>query len=309
MISLLGSVGQYGKMVDHIFLYILAITLFFFLLITVLMVYFSIRYHHTRNPQPTDIEGNTWLEITWTVVPTLLVLTIFFYALTGFKFLKKTPEGTMEVKVIARQWSWLFEYPDGIKATELTVPLGKPVKLLLSSQDVIHSFYIPAFRMKQDAVPGMENTLWFQADVAGDYEAFCAEYCGRQHSKMLTTIHVVPEEEFATWLESQKQAVLAVSPERGKQLYEEKGCIACHTTDGSPLVGPSWKGIYGSTEKVLTNGKEREITVDDEYIRRSILDPNADVVVGFPENVMPSMKGQITEEEIQALIEYIKSLR
>lgn len=306
----IGTVGQYGKMVDQIFLYILTITLFFFLLITVLMVYFVIRYHRTRNPQPVDIEGNTWLEITWTVVPTLLVLTMFFYALTGFKFLKKAPEGAMEVKVIARQWSWLFEYSDGVKTTELTVPLNKPVKLLLSSRDVIHSFYIPAFRMKQDAVPGIETSLWFQADEAGDYEAFCAEYCGQQHSKMLTTVHVVPEEQFASWLESQKQPVLvAVSPERGKQLYQEKGCIACHTTDGSPLVGPTWKGIYGSTVKVFTNGKEREITVDDEYIRKSILNPNADVVAGFPENLMPPMEGQITDEEIQAIIEFIKSLK
>jgi cytochrome c oxidase subunit 2 len=158
-----GATGISGRVVDNIFLYILLVCVFLLGLITFLMVYFVIRYRKKKHPHSADIEGSTWLEITWTVLPTLIVLTMFYYGLTGFEFLKKVPPGAMTVKVIARQWSWLFQYENGIQDPELRVPVGKPVKLLLTSLDVIHGFYVPAFRIKQDAVPGMTNTLWFQA--------------------------------------------------------------------------------------------------------------------------------------------------
>ncbi len=169
------------------------------------MVYFVIRYRREKHPQPADIEGSTWLEITWTVIPTLLVLTMFYYGLTGFEFLKKVPEGAMVVKVIARQWSWLFQYENGHQDTELRVPVGKPVKLLLTSQDVIHGFYAPAFRIKQDAVPGMTNYLWFQPTEAGTFDVMCSQYCGLEHSHMLTKIVVLPEEEFTKWYQEQER--------------------------------------------------------------------------------------------------------
>src|SRR4030043_130900 len=186
------TTGLSGEVVDQVFFYILAITIFLLGLITFLMVYFVIRYRKERNPQPSDIHENAWLEIIWTVVPTLLVLTMFYYGLTGFNFLKKVPVDAMKVKGIARQWSWLFEYENGIKSTELKVPVGKPVKLLLTSQDVIHGFYAPAFRIKQDAVPGMETYLWFQPTETGVFDVMCSQYCGLEHAHMFSKIIVIP---------------------------------------------------------------------------------------------------------------------
>jgi cytochrome c oxidase subunit 2 len=291
--------------VDNVFLYILVICIFLLGLITFLMVYFVIHYRREKHPKPVDIEGSTWLEVTWTVIPTLIVLTMFYYGLTGFQFLKKVPEGAMVVKVIARQWSWLFEYENGIKDTQLRVPIGKPVKLLLTSQDVIHGFYTPAFRIKQDAVPGMTNYLWFQPTQAGTFDVMCSQYCGLEHSHMLTKIVVLSQEEFTKWYHEKKEAVVK-GPPPGEQLYLTKGCAACHSVDGSPRVGPTWKGLYRKPIKVMTAGKERTVIADEAYLRRSIEDPNADISVGYPP-IMP--KEKLTEEEMKGLLNYIESLK
>jgi cytochrome c oxidase subunit 2 len=301
-----GSTGLSGRVVDNVFLYILFICVFLLGLITFLMVYFVIRYRREKHPKSVDIEGSTWLEVTWTVIPTLIVLTMFYYGLTGFEFLKKVPEGAMVVKVLARQWSWLFEYENGAKDTELRVPLGKPVKLLLTSQDVIHGFYVPAFRIKQDAVPGMTNYLWFQPTEVGTFDVLCSQYCGLEHAHMLTKIAVLPQEEFKKWYQAKKQEVALKGPLIGSKLYQEKGCFACHSTDGTPRVGPSFKGLFGKTERVLTAGKERSVLVDEAYIRKYILEPNIDVIEGF-QPIMP--KVSLTEDELNALVEFIKSLK
>lgn len=301
-----GSTGLSGRVVDNVFLYILFICVFLLGLITFLMVYFVIRYRREKHPKPADIEGSTWLEITWTVIPTLIVLTMFYYGLTGFEFLKKVPEGAMVVKVMARQWSWLFEYENGARDTELRVPLGKPVKLLLTSQDVIHGFYAPAFRIKQDAVPGMTNYLWFQPTQLGMFDVMCSQYCGLEHSHMLTKMVVLPQEEFKKWYQAKKQEVALKGPLIGSKLYQEKGCFACHSTDGTPRVGPSFKGLIGKTERVLTAGKERSVLVDEAYIRKYIIEPNIDVIEGF-QPIMP--KVSLTEDELNALVEFIKSLK
>ncbi|MGB7576001.1 MAG: cytochrome c oxidase subunit II [Thermodesulfobacteriota bacterium] len=302
----LGSTGLSGRVVDNVFLYILFICVFLLGLITFLMVYFVIRYRREKHPKPVDIEGSTWLEVTWTVIPTLIVLTMFYYGLTGFEFLKKVPEGAMVVKVVARQWSWLFQYENGIQDPELRVPVGKPVKLLLTSQDVIHGFYAPAFRIKQDAVPGMTNYLWFQPTEVGTFDVLCSQYCGLEHAHMLTKIAVLPQEEFKKWYQAKKQEVALKGPLIGSKLYQEKGCFACHSTDGTPRVGPSFKGLFGKTERVLTAGKERSVLVDEAYIRKYILEPNIDVVGGF-QPIMP--KVSLTEDELNALVEFIKSLK
>src|SRR4030043_2243723 len=267
------TTGLSGEVVDQVFFYILAITIFLFGLITFLMVYFVIRYRKKRNPQPVDLHENIWLEIIWTVVPTLLVLTMFYYGLTGFNFLKKVPVEAMKVKVIARQWSWLFEYENGVKSNELKVPVGKPINLLLTSQDVIHSFYMPAFKIKQDAVPGMVNHLWFKPTEVGTYDVLCAEYCGMQHSYMLTKVTVVPEEEFNQWFQKGIEERAAKIPSRGIQLFQEKGCRACHSVDGTPLVGPTVKGLFGKTVTVLTDGKERNVVADETYLKKSLPEP------------------------------------
>jgi cytochrome c oxidase subunit 2 len=299
-----GATGLSGSVVNNVFFAILAICVFLLGLITFLMVYFAIRYRREKNPTPVDIEGSTPLEIVWTVVPTLLVLGMFYYGLTGFEFLKKVPPGAMVVKVIARQWSWLFEYPNGLKAEELKVPVGKPVKLLLTSVDVIHGFYAPAFRIKQDAVPGMETYLWFQPTEAGAFDVLCTQYCGLEHARMLTKIVVLPEKEFMEWY--QKGEVEAKIPPRGVQIFQEKGCKACHSTDGSPLVGPTVKGLFEKKVTVVTEGKERTVVANENYLKKSILEPGADVVKGFPP-LMPPQK--MTEDELNAIIKYIEELK
>jgi len=305
--SISGATGLSGEVVNQVFFYILAITVFLLALITFLMVYFVIRYHRKRNPQPAEIKENTWLEIIWTVVPTLLVLTMFYYGLTGFNFLKRAPQDAMKVKVIARQWSWLFEYENGLRSTELKVPVGKPIKLLLTSQDVIHSFYAPAFRIKQDVVPGMVNSLWFQSTEVGEFDVLCSQYCGLQHAKMLTKIVVLPEEEFKKWYQTGKE-MEAKLPPSGTQLFQERGCKACHSIDGTPGLGPTLKGLFGKTVTVLTDGKERKLVADEAYLRKSILEPNVDIVKGFPP-IMPSLKGLLTDQEIDALVSYLKGLK
>jgi cytochrome c oxidase subunit 2 len=301
-----GATGISGRVVDNVFLYILVICVFLLVLITFLMVYFVIHYRREKHPHPADIEGSTWLEITWTVIPTLIVLTMFYYGLTGFEFLKKVPPGAMPVKVIARQWSWLFQYENGFQDPELRVPVGKPVKLLLTSLDVIHGFYVPAFRIKQDAVPGMTNHLWFQPTETGTFDVMCSQYCGLEHSHMLTKIVVLPDDEFTQWYQGRKVEMAAKAPPSGYKLYQEKGCVACHSIDGSPRVGPSFKDLFGKTEKVIAAGKGQTVVADDTFIRNYIKDPNVVRVEGYLP-IMPKIS--LTNEELTALVDYIKSLK
>jgi cytochrome c oxidase subunit 2 len=301
-----GATGVSGRVVDNVFLYILVICVSLLVFITFLMVYFVIRYRREKHPEPADIEGSTWLEVIWTVVPTLLVLSMFYYGLTGFQILKKVPEGAMVVKVLARQWSWLFEYENGAKETELRVPVGKPVKLILTSQDVIHGFYAPAFRIKQDAVPGMETYLWFQPTETGAFDVMCSQYCGLEHSHMFTKIKVLPEEEFTEWYRGQMEREVKKGPLPGFQLYQVKGCIACHSLDGSPRVGPTFKGLFGKSVLVVADGKEKTVVADEAYLRKSIVEPNADLVKGFPP-IMPTEK--FTASELNEIVKYLETLK
>jgi len=293
--------------IDPVFMFIFGACLVLLIGITATMMFFVVRYHRSRAPEATsNVEGNLWLEIIWTALPTMIVLAMFYYGWAGYMSLRNVPEGALEVTATARQWSWSFGYPNGTTSPKLYVPVGKPIKVNLVSQDVIHGFFLPAFRVKRDMVPGMKNHAWFVASKPGSYDLFCSQYCGTNHSAMITTVEALPEAEFAAWLK-QGAGGGAVAKIDGKKLAGEKGCLGCHTLDGSPGVGPSFKGIMGRREVVVTKGVERTITVDDAYLRQSISDPQANLVKGF-QPIMPTY-GDLKKEEIEALVEFIKTVK
>lgn len=299
--------------VDTAFVIILSVIFFFLIGLTITMFYFIYRYNEKRNPVATQIDGNNTLEIIWTVIPLVLVLGMFYFGWTGWKPLyAEPPDDSMKVRVIARMWRWDFEYENGRITDTLYVPQGRPVSLDLESMDVIHSFYIPAFRLKQDIVPGRTIVRWFVGNSPGDYDLFCAEYCGLNHSYMYTSVKVLPADQFDTWYAdtSAVAPVVAATPAlEGKQLVQRYGCNACHSADGSRIIGPSYKGIFGEESVVITSGQERTIVIDEEYIRKSIYEPNADIVKGYNQGLMQTYTGQITEDEIEKIIEYIRTLK
>lgn len=300
--------------------YVMAVSVILTLLITVLMITFVIRYHRTRHPVAEQVESNVFLEVVWTVIPTILALAMFYYGWVGYRMMRTPPADAMEVTATGRMWSWSFEYENGKQSTELYVPVGQAIKVNLESVDVLHSFYIPAYMIKQDAVPGLTQFVWFLPEEEGTYNIFCAEYCGERHSFMITKCIVVPAAEFTEWVErdvavvtlqaegASEEELQAQLADAGERLSVLKGCNACHSVDGSALVGPTYKGLYGKTEMVITDGTRRQVTVDDAYIRRSMLEPNADITEGF-QPLMPSQAGLVTDEEIDALIAYIKTLQ
>jgi cytochrome c oxidase subunit II len=296
---------------DTAFLLTFWVAVFFIVSITATMIFFIYRYNKKRNPVPSQIEGSTSLEIIWTVIPLLLVLVMFYFGWTGWKPMKEAPENAIEIKSLARMWNWIFEYENGRMTDTLYVPQGEPVKLNLVAQDVIHSLYIPAFRIKQDMVPGKDGMMWFIADTPGEYDLFCAEYCGLQHAYMATSVIVMPKEEFDAWLADTTSVVTVVEDKpgaAGRRLITMNGCNACHSSDGSKLVGPTFKDLYGSTHLVITAGREREVVVDDEYIKRSIYEPDADIVKGYSRGLMLSYRNLIDEKGIEDIIEYLKTL-
>jgi cytochrome c oxidase subunit 2 len=298
--------------VDSAFIYIMAFSFLLFFAIVFVMILFLFRYRRSRNPKPTDISGNTVLEILWVVLPTLLVLTMFFYGLTGFTFLRHPPADSMSVTVHSRQWAWLFQYANGITSTDLIAPLDRNVRLELVSDDVIHGFFVPAFRIKQDAVPGMKTQAWFRATETGSYDVLCTQYCGQRHSAMIAKLVVITPEEFDEWYKGEIVQVSGVTlpstRPAGEDLLRQRGCLACHSTDGSPLVGPTFKGFFGSSMETVTNGKQRTVVADEAYIEMSIVDPAADIAKGFP-NIMPSGKGIVTDDEIDEMIQLLKTLK
>jgi cytochrome c oxidase subunit 2 len=299
--------------VDTAFAIIVGISLFFLIGITAVIITFIIKYNKKNNPVASEIEGSNKLEIIWTVIPLILVLFMFWLGWSSYIPMRKVPADAMKVKVTAQMWSWRFEYENGKVDDTLYVPVNKPVVLNMVSLDVIHSLYIPAFRIKEDVVPGKaENYMWFKSLVIGSYDLFCAEYCGLRHSYMGTVVEVVDQASFDKWYASGPvkidSTVAAIPGAAGKLLTEQKGCIACHSSDGTKIVGPSYKGIFGHKVTITSDGKEREITVDEKYIKKSILEPDADIVKGFNKGSMISYKGQLSDEEIDQIIEYIKTL-
>ncbi|MEJ2421215.1 MAG: cytochrome c oxidase subunit II [Acidobacteriota bacterium] len=291
---------------EGVFIYIVSVCAAALVIVTVLMIYFVIRYSRKNNPHPEDVKGNVLLETVWTIVPTILFISMFYFGWTKWEQMRHVPHDAMRVAVTAQQWSWSFKYPNGKESSILRLPVNHAVRCNLHSKDVIHGFFIPAFGVKEDVVPGLHNYVWFQPTDVGTYELMCSSYCGVGHPHMITQVKVMKDADFKKWY---NQKAAATGAALGKQIYETKGCKGCHSLNGSKVVGPTWKGLYGSKVTVVTNGKQRTVTADDAYIERSILEPNADIVKGFPSGVMPSEKGNLSKKDIQAVIDYMKTLK
>ena len=307
---MLPQASTISQNVDSLFNFIFWISLISFIGVVVTMIYFVIKYRRSRwDPFKTHyITGHSAMEISVSLGLFILVMVIFAWGWIDYKKIIHAPADTLEISVLGKQWLWEFEYANGRKLTnELIVPKGRPVKLIMSSADVLHSFYIPNFRLKQDVIPGTYTTLWFEATQVGEHPVFCAEYCGTAHSKMLATVKVLEPNDYKRWeKEEKKEKGAVISPiELGKNLFTQKGCNVCHTVTTQNLVGPGLLGIFGK-EVELSDGKKNKR--DENYFRESLMQPQAKLVKGFPP-VMPTFQGTLTDEEVNALVAYLKSLK
>ena len=305
--------GQAGR-VDALFILIAVIGGFFFFLTQGLLIYFAVKYRRRRPDRDNEtpsITGHPLLEILWILIPSLVVVVIFYYGWRVYTDLRVPQAGATEVYVNARQWMYEVRYPDGRTAiNEIRVPQGKPVKFILSSSDVIHGFYLPDFRIKMDMIPGRITTLWLQPDRPGKYQIFCTVYCGTGHSNMLAQLIVMPRGEYAEWAEKRgrddagedEREPVAV---RGERIVRNAGCLNCHAVEGKEKIGPNFRGVFGS--KVPLEGN-RSATADEEYLRESIVEPGAKVVKGYP-NVMPTYKTSMPPDDVRAAVEYLKTLK
>jgi cytochrome c oxidase subunit II len=290
--------------VDALYLFMIALSTVMTVAIAATLIFLAIKYRRdavvNRDQQPTSITR----ELTWIAAALPVLMLIFFWGAKVCFELLKVPEGAMPINVVAKQWMWKFQHADGRREIDvLHVPVGRPVALTMVSQDVIHSFYVPAFRVKQDVLPGRYTTLWFEATKPGNYRLYCAEYCGTNHSRMVGRIVAQSPEDFAQWLAGDSEG--DESPlSAGERLFGQFQCATCHERMQGPTRGPSLAGIFGKTTP-LANGATA--TIDEEYLRESILRPAAKVVAGF-QPIMPPYEGQIGEEHLLELIAYIKSL-
>jgi len=307
----LAQASSFSGSVDRVFLGSVAVCAAFLLLVTFFIVYFSIRYSRARNPEPVDIHDNAPLEIVWTIVPLALFLAMFYYGWTDFRTMRHPPPDAMVVEVTARQWAWSFQYPNGKQTDELYVALGRPVKLVTRTLDVIHGFFVPAFRVKVDVVPGKSNFVWFTPQLLGDFDIQCTVICGVNHSAMLSKVRVLPEREFKAWyfsdLAAPDAATAAAVPgePRAVALLRAKACLACHSLDGTPMVGPTFKGLYGVRHAVVFKDGQREVVADEDFLRRVIRDPGSAVVAGYPPVMPPAA---LSDAELKAVVRHIKSL-
>ena len=290
--------------VDRLYWFIVAVTAFFAILVCVLVVYFAVRYR-TQDPLKVGapITGSIPLELAWSVIPFLISVVIFAWAAQVFFDLHRPPDQTLEIYATGKRWMWKFQHLDGkAEINELHVPLGRPVKVTFTSEDVLHSLFFPSFRVKADAIPGRYSTVWFNATKTGEWHIFCAEYCGTRHSGMIGTVTVMEPAAYQAWLSGAGGGGTLAS--RGERLFSELACNTCHLGDGSGR-GPSLFNKFGTQEQ-LANGSV--VNVDESYVRESILTPQMKVVAGY-QPVMPTFQGLLNEESVMALIEYVKSLQ
>ena len=297
------SASTISQGVDELYYLLTGITLFFTILIFSIIFYFMVKYRR-RSPDEAAEQTHTsmFLELSWTIIPSLICVVLFVWASDLYVRNSRPPAASTEIFVIGKQWMWHIQHPEGPREIdELHVPVGAPVKLTMTSQDVIHDFYIPAFRVKKDVLPGRYTSLWFQPTQTGTFHLFCAQYCGANHSQMIGWVYVMTPADYAAWLAAGEKTESMV--QQGGELYTRLGCTTCHVENGTGR-SPSLVGLYGKTEKLAT-GETR--VVDESLIRQAILNPNSILLPNYAP-IMPTYKGQIDEEQVLELIAYIKSL-
>ena len=297
------SASTMASRVDSLYFFLLALSFFFSLLIAGLIVFYAVKYRRrAADSVGSEIHGGLVLELTWTIVPLLITMVIFVWGASVFFAMARPPDETINIYVVGKQWMWKFQHLDGQREiNELHVPVGRPVKLIMTSEDVIHDVFVPAFRIKADVVPGRYTHLWFQSTKPGRYRLFCAEYCGTKHSGMIGQVVVMDPSEYQTWLSGGASEGSLASA--GAKLFQDLACNTCHRPDAQGR-GPVLEGLFGKTV-TLQNGET--LSVDEAYVRESILQPAAKIASGF-QPIMPTFQGLVTEEQLLELIEYVKSL-
>jgi len=290
--------------VDNLYFFLLAVSVFFSLLIAGLIVFYAVRYRRRApNAVGTSIHGGLWLEVTWSVIPLMISMVIFVWGTSVFFAMSSPPDETLNIYVVGKQWMWKFQHLDGQREiNELHVPVGRAVKLIMTSEDVIHDVFVPAFRVKADVLPGRYTNLWFQATTPGRYHLFCAEYCGTRHSGMTGEVIVMEPTEYQAWLSGGSGEGSLASA--GEKLFQDLACNTCHRPDAQGR-GPVLQGVFGKTQSLLSGDT---VLVDEAYIRESILNPGAKITAGF-QPIMPAFQGLVSEEQLLQLIEYVKSLQ
>jgi len=287
--------------VDALYIFLLIVTGLMTLLIFTCLLFFAARFRYRPGVPAEQIEGSTPLEITWSAIPFVIFMVIFAWGAVVYFQERTPPDDAAEVYVVAKQWMWKLEHAEGQREiNELHVPVGRDVKMIMTSQDVIHSFFVPAFRIKQDVLPGRYTVAWFRATKPGTYHLFCAEYCGTQHSGMVGSIVVMEPAQYETWLNGGSSGPLSAS---GEKIFAELGCATCHRSDAQGR-GPNLQGVFGKPVQ-LEDG--RTVTADENYVRECILTPGAKRVKGF-QPIMPTFQGLVSEEQVNALVAYIKSI-
>lgn len=319
---------------DALFMFIYYVSIVFFVLVMGVSFYFVQIYRRTGKPTfTTSFSHNVPLEFTWTIIPTVLVFVVFFWGFTGYINMNVPPKDALEIKVTAQKWFWVFDYPNGSSSTDtLVIPEGRPVKLTMSSGDVLHSFYVPDFRIKMDVIPNRYTLTWFEANTEGISRFFCTEYCGagapdttaaginndknatssdqikqKGHFNMQGIVRIVSSRQYEAWLESSMKVGEGMSLESyGEVLYNSKQCVTCHSVNGGAGTGPTWKGLYGNARQFADGTSAK--AADDNYLRQSILEPQAKIVAGY-QGVMPTYQGLLKDKQIDAIIAYIKSIK
>ncbi len=302
--------SEIAKSVDSLYSFLLIISLIACVIVIGGMIYFAYKYRRrSANDKTAYISHDTRLEILWSVIPLVIFLFVFAWGWIIYHDMRTMPKEALEIQVIGRQWAWVAEYKNGVQSNVLVVPVKRDIRLVLSSPDVIHSFYVPSFRIKQDVVPGRYTSLWFRAEVMGEFHVFCAEFCGTSHSGMITKLRVVSQTDFDKWLIEEADSSLLPPVEYGKKLFTTKTCASCHFEDQPGVkIGPTMKGLFGLENHEMVDGTT--VTADENYLRESILASQAKVVKGFgPRSAMPAFQGQLSEKELSAIIEYIKSIK